>query len=1047
MIRRRVSILAGVIRMMALAALFVAQRVSAAVPFVSNDSSLALAVPSDAMVAVGGGAAIASLPIVIDGLSTKAVSASVKVRVPAEAPSSYAVICSWKLGDNVIYCLREPDGTFNCRWGDSFKTLQTTSNESSSVLLSEGEHFLQIGYYSNTNSTAGGTRVLLDGKVAYVAKGLKFSNNSVSRMTFGASAEDSPRYLFKGLVVREAAVLDALSASPAPRMTASGGGIVYGLNVPGVIPNVFPLTPYGALALNETVVEATFSETNSEASASVMASFPANAVGVVCGMWVKRDASAALPVSVQAEYEGDGKFYIRFNDNSLSSYPATRLAETALDVAEPHLYTLTFKNGEGATFYQDGVALLKSESAFIGYSESKVVSPITFGCGPYHMWRGSSSHTYPNPAHDFSLYASHIALGTSDRAVSEDAVAVSMALDKPEFQTRLPTVDVLVAFDNGGATYVAGRGKTLEAFAAEQIEKMNAVLATNRLDICYTYRLAGVCRVDGVYDNIDTAPGLISEGCGAAVSLRAARELCGADTMTLLVDVTGNTLGNSSPLSSANDVAGQHDNAFSVCSIRAVDTGKQHTMIHENAHNMGCGHARAQSIVNSPFAYGRGYYFKDGNVMRHTIMAYGGNDDASWYFSTSSDEFGFVLGDADNDNARVLRETCGAVAQWRESVRPYEGDVMATDAVTGEAVLSGRVFATNITVALSVPVAGTIVYTLDGTTPTINSSVYSGPISVDATTTLSCAVLTGSTISPPCVIKLFRLDAVGGEGVWRTSAKYPWTSDGEGVLRSCNHTDYRYYCTTPLAVSVTGPMMMRFKCKSYFFTPGHGSKYSHVDVLLDDSAVISTNYCDTAWSDDVEVAIPAGGHEVQFVYSQQSAMNNPSDYKDGAPAMDDALWIKDIRIEKPTDRFDIPGTDAHIVRDAALDEWLDDANFDSYELGGGTWRQFMEEIGANGYVNWKNYVLGLSASDPMAKVKANISFDAEGCVVVSVADSIPNAPTINGVKIVSTLLETSDLKSWPSGGESADGMIVVVGKAANSRFYRVSLDIRAVDVD
>ncbi len=777
-----------------------------AVPFASNDSSLALAMPDDAMVAEGGGAKIAASPIVIDGLSTKAVSIAVNVVVPESSPSDVATICSWRVGDYKIYCVRETTGKLNCRWIGVNGSLGTTANQTNDIVLATGEHLLQIGYYSNGS---GGTRVLLDGKVAYVATGLVFSGESVNSVTFGATAEDSPRYPYAGLVIREAAVLDILSDEPAPRMTASGGSIAYGLNVPGVIPRVFPLAPSGALALDETVVEATFGETTGEASVSVMASFPSDAVGTVCGMWVQQGAAKC---GLQAEYDGGGKFYIRSADNSLASYPAVRLAETSLDVSKPHLYTLTFKSGDGVAFYQDGVALLKETSLSSSYNT--VISPVTFGCGPYHFWRGSSLCDYPNPAKDFSLYASHIALGTSDRAVSEEAVMASMATDgdDPEPPETPATVDVLVAYDNGAQAYVANKGVALSEFAATQIEKMNAVLATNRLDRYYSYRLAGVCKVNGVYDNIDTAPALIAAGTGSAVSLRAARELYGADTVTLLVDVTGNTLGNSSPLNYPYDVASQHECAFSVCSIRAVDTGKQHTMIHENAHNMGCGHARKQNIINSPFEYGRGFYFKDGNVTRHTIMAYGGDNDASWYFSTTSTEFGFTLGDATNDNARVLRETCGEVAKWREGA--------AID--------------------------------LDGSFAT-------------------------------------------GDAVWQTGRKYPWVVEGD-VIRSFNQTDYQYQSTMPLKATITGPKTLHFKHKSYFGGESvAGNNYSHFDVLLDDSPIITQTECTNSWT-EAQVYIPKGTHEVVFVFSQSFAMNNSKDYKDGTPEADDAVWIKDISV-------------------------------------------------------------------------------------------------------------------------------------------------------
>ena len=780
-----------------------------AVPFVSNDLSLALAMPDDATVAEGGGARIAASPIVLDGLSTKAVSIAVKVVVPESSPSDVATICAWRVGDYKIYCVRETTGKLNCRWIGVNGSLGTTANQTNDIVLAAGEHLLQIGYYSNGS---GGTRVLLDGEVAYIASGLVFSGESVNRVTFGATAEDSPRYPYAGLVIREAAVLDVLSTEPAPRMTASGGSITYSLNVPGVIPRVFPITPSGALELDETVVEATFGETPGEASVSVMASFPADKVGTVCGMWVQLDSSAKC--ALQAEYEGDGKFYIRYNDYALTSSPAARLSETSEDVTQPHLYTLAFKSGEGATFYQDGVALLKASLPYSNYSASKVVSPVTFGCGPYHLWRGSPWHDYPNPAKDFSLYASHIALGTSDRAVSEEAVMASMATDgdDPEPPETPATVDVLVAYDNGAQTYVANKGVTLSEFAATQIGKMNDVLTTNRLDRFYSYRLAGVCKVDGVYDNIDTAPSLIAAGEGPAVSLRAARELYGADTVTLLVDVTGNTLGNSSPLNSPDNVASQHECAFSVCSIRAVDTGSQHTMIHENAHNMGCGHARAQSIINSPFEYGRGFYFKDGNVTRHTIMAYGGDNDASWYFSTTSTEFGFTLGDATNNNARVLKETCGEVAKWRD----------------GAAI------------------------ELDGSFST-------------------------------------------GDAVWQTGRKYPWFVEGDAI-RSFNQTDYQYQCTTPLKATIIGPKVLSFKYKSYFGGESvAGNNYSHFDVLLDDSPVITQTECTNSWT-DAQLNIPDGTHEVVFVFSQRFAMNNSKDYKGGTPEADDAVWIKDIHV-------------------------------------------------------------------------------------------------------------------------------------------------------
>ena len=473
------------------------------------------------------------------------------------------------------------------------------------------------------------------------------------------------------------------------------------------------------------------------------------------------------------------------------------------------------------------------------------------------------------------------------------------------YQKRLPVVDVLVAFDQGAQNYMGER--SLATFAQTQIDKMNEVLATNRLDEHYRYRLAGIAKVAETYTNIDTAPAMVAEGDGAAVTLRAMRELYGADTVTLLVKTSGATLGNSSPLSSSTNVAGCHDDAFSVCSIVAVDTGTQHTMIHENAHNMGCGHAREQNQANSPFSYGRGYYFMDGEIKRHTIMAYDVDGTGVYaypspYFSTSSDEFGFALGDADNDNARVLRETCSYVAEWRSSIKPYADEVIVTDE-SGNEIVSGCVFKDSIKVKVTAPVDGaTLYFTLDGSEPTTDNEMaygYPSPriFTFTANRTLKVAYLKDNVMSPTRTIQFYKRANIPSEGLWQTGLKYPWVDDGEAI-RSHNYTAYTSNitkCTTPLMVKVNGPKRMSFEHKSYFMgeSLSNGSNYSHIDVLVDGTAQLTATECNTEWTKS-HVDIPEGEHEVAFVYSQRNAMNNSGDYKDGTPEMDDAWWIKNI---------------------------------------------------------------------------------------------------------------------------------------------------------
>ena len=913
--------------------------------FITNIPGLKPSIPDDATMTADGSLKIASSPIVVDGLTTNAVGVTLDVTID-EATAAERTICAWVVNGNLVRCV-VTNGVIDCFWDSN----SHVANSASFLALSPGRHVINIGYKSIADDTYGGTYVYVDGTLAYRAAGLRWSGKSITKVTVGATAGEISDKPYNGLVVNNIAVLNASSANPLPNMTSSGGTVEYDYFA-GKPPCVFALTPNGGFETYGAILSGAFSGTYDALSVSVVASFPENATGTIVGSAV---LEGYYGYSTQVEYRGNGVF--AFRDNGSSSLIAS--VQVSADMSVRHLYTMTYTKGVGYKLYMDGAEVLTNESYYKG-GNLPLINRVLFGCGYWTNWM-TSYNDNPNPMPNLKVYASHVALGTDDRTVSETAVIEATGYEpEPEAPETPATVDVLVAYDLGAQAYVTKRGVSLAEFAAAQIGKMNDVLVTNRLDGFYVYRLAGICKVNGMYTDIDAAPALAASGEGAMVSMRAAREIHGADTVTLLVDTSGATIGNSSPLSSTNNVAGQHECAFSVCSIRAVDTGKQHTMIHENAHNMGCGHARAQSAVNSPFEYGRGYYFQDGNVTCHTIMAYGGDNDASWYFSTSSSRFGFKLGDETNDNARVLRETCAEVAKWRE----------------GAAVELNGNFAT-------------------------------------------------------------------GDAVWQTGAKYPWSVDGD-TIRSFNQTNYKYQCTTPLKATVVGPKRLTFSHKSYFGGQSlAGNNYSHFDVLLNDTPVLTQTECTNVWT-QAQVDIPEGTNEVTFVFSQRYAMNNPLDNKDVTAVTNDAVWLRDVRIEdvpeKPADRFDVPGTDAYIAPCDALDEWLDDANFWMYE-DYMTWQEFMEEIGENGYVNWMNYVLGLPAADPLAKVKATISFDAEGRVVVSVADSIPYAPTVSGLKVVSTLLETSDLKSWPDTGVSADGKVVVVTRTHGGRFYRVEVSV------
>ena len=880
------------------------------VSFQTNVDTLEMNIPEDVGFVTGGGIEIDASPILINGGSTSAFSMLVDLEVPETAQNKQTVLCSWNAGSFVIYCVRKSDATLDCYWVDELA--HSNNIYTDSVVVDPGRHTLGIGY-----SAYGGTIVFLDGQPAYFASGLRWSTQTTERVAVGAIAGEPTSDVNTGLKVYNIKLWDTTQTSAMPFMT-SNATMSYNYivnatynNVLLSAPPIVPLSMDGGCVLDESVYETSFSGYHAKFSMSVMAAFPDDAAGTIFGAWTRNVSGAAGSITIQAEYDGKGTFYIRDDGNSLDSNPAVQENSPQTNVSEPHLYTMTFTLGEGVSLYQDGVKILSAGNRFKQdtHNNHGVYYRATFGSGPWHAWRGQSAYN-PMPMPELKIYASHIALDTDDPEVSENAVKLLMGIeDEPETpiepESRLPVVDVLVAFDNGAQAYVANKSQKLEEFAEAQIQKMNDVLVTNKLDRFYSYRLAGTCKVDANYPTVESVSTNLVSGAGPLVTLRAARELCGADTVTLLVKASGGaTLGDSIPLSHSTDVASRHDCAFSVCSISAVDTGAQHTMIHENAHNMGCGHARQQSAINSPFEYGRGFYFMDGTTKRHTIMAYDVDGTGVYaypspYFSTTSKEFGFALGDTTNDNARVLKETCGEVAKWRESVVPGEDDVRAFDE-NGNEILSDCFFNGSLKVTVEAPVEGAeLYYTFDGSEPVVDDEAWhqTSPFKFNFTVnrTLKIAYKSGETLSPVRTIRFTETDNVPTNGLWQTCLKYPWKIEGDAI-RSFNQTDYTYQCTTPLKATVVGPKRLSFSHKSYFggATLG-GANYSHFDVLVDDSPVFTQTECTTEW-EAAAIDIPAGTHDVVFVFSQRYAMNNPSDNKDATPKADDAVWLKDIAL-------------------------------------------------------------------------------------------------------------------------------------------------------
>lgn len=145
-----------------------------------------------------------------------------------------------------------------------------------------------------------------------------------------------------------------------------------------------------------------------------------------------------------------------------------------------------------------------------------------------------------------------------------------------------------------------------------------------------------------------------------------------------------------------------------------------------------------------------------------------------------------------------------------------------------------------------------------------------------------------------------------------------------------------------------------------------------------------------------------------------------------------------------SDALRVPGTSSAVIcMDATLAAWLDadDGYANLVELNDGyAWDEYLSDDGANEYPNWMNFILGLKADDPASKIVPSIEVKG-GEVVVSVARSIPDAPTVPGVKIVTTVYETDTLGDWPETGAAADGKAISIPVAAGGRFFKVAVSV------
>ena len=436
-------------------------------------------------------------------------------------------------------------------------------------------------------------------------------------------------------------------------------------------------------------------------------------------------------------------------------------------------------------------------------------------------------------------------------------------------------VDVLVGFDLHAKAWAENNGGTTN-FAETAVQNMNLALANSNLDGYFRFRLAGVAFVNAWESGVRKA--YDRYGVGEWAVMGSAAAACGADVVTVLIDTGGDsgTTGCGKAFTSTSQTS---FNAVNVCAIRAVAIGE--TMTHECGHNLGCGHANTAGASDpgpQSFPYSSGYHFtgSDG-VKYHTIMAYnwlegesGTYKLANVFSSPDLTHAGVPAGTADaNDNRRVLTQTGAWASHWRTAVRPVTYDVFFTPA--SETAISGSLRVTLEPGRSGLPIR----YTTDGSAPTLQSALYSGPITLTGTTTIRAATVYEGALGPVCTARYFVPDlseALDTPGLaWTTSSYRPFTFqttntwDGSDAVQSTSDAG------GTIEATIVGPTSMSFRYRSFFRTDDYpvGNIAEKLVVLVDNQSVWSASPegSPSNWLLG-EAAIPSGSHTVRFAYQQ-----------------------------------------------------------------------------------------------------------------------------------------------------------------------------------
>lgn len=256
-------------------------------------------------------------------------------------------------------------------------------------------------------------------------------------------------------------------------------------------------------------------------------------------------------------------------------------------------------------------------------------------------------------------------------------MAVNEALPSALGPDDPATVDVLVVYTPAARSYANTSQGGIANVIAQAMAK--GQLACDNSNTILTMRLAHSAETNYTEsgDSSDDLSRLTNTSDGHMDEVHSLRNTYKADQVTLLarVDDTGGIAWL------LNSTSGRQQYAFALCRVQQSSSG--YTVIHEQGHNMGCGHHKEQTTQPGPglYSYSAGWRWTGTNGSRYcSVMTYASGSyfpdglshtTVGYWSNPSIIHQGMPTGDAtDGDNARGLRQIKHVIAAYRACTSP-----------------------------------------------------------------------------------------------------------------------------------------------------------------------------------------------------------------------------------------------------------------------------------------------------------------------------------------------------------------------------------------